>query len=288
MPQVRAVEAAVRRGTTSLVQQADSELGRTLSLPPPLAAHLHEVYGGGSWANRLFFHLAGREDARSVGTNDGRDIRERLSHVLWIGGSPHAGKTTLSRLLAGKYDLRIYNIDWHHVREHLHRPGGAPAGWHELTMDDRWVRPTPEQLAARDVASWTARSTLVVEDLLQLPADRAVVAEGPSAFPWWVAPLLRSPRQAIFLIASPDWRAAALARRYRDDPSTSIHARTTDPQRADRNIAARDHLMAERIVASCRELGLRYELVDGSRDIDESISVLEDQFAELLPKTLNV
>lgn len=224
----------------------------------------------------------------SMSTVDGPQLRERLSHVLWIGGSPQAGKTTLSRLLAGKYDLRIYNIDWHHVREHLHRPGGAPAGWHDLTMDERWVLPSPEQLAARDVASWSARSALVVEDLLQLPTDRVVVAEGPTAFPWWVAPLLRSPRQAVFLIAAPDWRAAALARRYRDDPSSSIHARTTDPQRADWNIAERDRLMAERIVASCRGLGLRYEIVDGSRDIDDSLGVLEHQFGVLLPRALNV
>ena len=41
------------------------------------------------------------------------DVRARLGHVLWIGGGPQAGKTTLSRLLAGKWDLKIYNIDWH-------------------------------------------------------------------------------------------------------------------------------------------------------------------------------
>lgn len=216
------------------------------------------------------------------------ELRERLSHVLWIGGTPHAGKTTLSRLLAGKYDLKIYNLDWHHVREHLHRPGGAPAGWHDLSMDERWVLPSPEELAEREIASWTARSPLVIEDLLALPRDRQIVAEGPAVFPWWIAPLLRSPRQAIFLIASPEWRVAALARRYRDDPSSSIHARTNDPEKAQRNIAERDRLMAERIVASCQELGLRHEGVDGSSDLEDLTALLEDQFRPLLPKTLNV
>jgi hypothetical protein len=216
------------------------------------------------------------------------DLRDRLSNVLWIGGTPQAGKTTLSRLLAGKYDLKIYNLDWHHVREHRLRPGGAPEGWDQLSMDERWVRPSPQALAAREIASWTARSGLVIQDLLALPQDRVIVAEGPSAFPWWVAPLLRSKRQAIFLIAAPEWRAAAIVRRYRDDSSTSAAAQTTDPSRARRNIAERDALMEARIVASCDELGLRHERVDASRDLDDSLAMLEDQFRPFLPSTFNV
>lgn len=216
------------------------------------------------------------------------DLRARLSHVLWIGGSPHAGKTTLSRLLAGKWDLKIYDLDWHLVREHRLRPGGAPPGWDDLSMDERWVHPSPQALAERDISSWTARSRFVVEDLLSWPRDRGVVAEGPSAFPWWVAPLLRSSRQAIFLIPTAGWRARVLARRHRDEPQTSIAAQTTVPERARRNMAERDALMAARIVASCEALALRYERVDGSRDLDDSLALLEDQFRPLLPTTPNV
>jgi adenylylsulfate kinase-like enzyme len=63
------------------------------------------------------------------------DVRKRLSHVLWIGGGPCVGKTTLARLLAGKYDLKIYNLDWHAVREHTLRPGTAAAAFARLSMD---------------------------------------------------------------------------------------------------------------------------------------------------------
>ena len=84
------------------------------------------------------------------------DERERLAHVLWVAGAPNAGKTTLTRLLAGKYDLKIYNADWHHVREHRGRPGGVVKGWDELTMDERWIRPSPRELYERESANWTA------------------------------------------------------------------------------------------------------------------------------------
>ncbi len=129
-------------------------------------------------------------DARPV-----HELRNRLSHVLWIGGGPCVGKTTLSRLLAGKFDLKIYNIDWHHDREHQLR--GMPDGWAALSMDDRWLLPTPEGLAQREIASWTARFRLVTEDLLALPNRRPIIAEGPSAFPWSVAEVIRSSSQAI-------------------------------------------------------------------------------------------
>lgn len=42
--------------------------------------------------------------------------------------------------------------------------------------------------------------------------------------------------------------------------------RTTNPERAGENIAERDRIMAERIVTLCRDLGLRYELADESRE----------------------
>lgn len=215
-------------------------------------------------------------------------VADRLAHVLWIGGAPNAGKTTLTRLLAGKYDLKIHNSDWHHVREHRGRPGGVPAGWDELSMDERWVQPSPRRLAEREVANWTARFPLVVEDILALPNARPIVAEGPALFPWCVAPVVRSARQAIFLIPTPELRQRVLARGNRDKPpGERIDGMTSDPERARRNIASRDALLNERIAASCDELRLRWVRIDGSLDLDDSLA-LQEHFGPLLPLQLNV
>src|SRR5947199_6261219 len=82
------------------------------------------------------------------------DLREALSHVLWIGGGPQAGKSTLSRLLAGKWDLKIYNLDWHQVREHVARAGPREHAFAALSMDARWAEPTPAALVERSVTIW--------------------------------------------------------------------------------------------------------------------------------------
>ncbi len=77
----------------------------------------------------------------------------------------------------------------------LHRLGAKLAQlgeteWVELD----WVRPTPEEMAARAMAIWTERVGRAVEDLHALPADRPTVAEGPRFFPWAVLPLAADPR----------------------------------------------------------------------------------------------
>lgn len=215
------------------------------------------------------------------------DLRDALSHVLWIGGGPQAGKTTLSRLLAGKYDLKLHNLDWHGARGHRLRPGEAAASFEQLSMDERWVQPIPHELFERSVIIWTERFDLVVEDLLALPTDRPILAEGPGAFPWCVAPLLASPRQALFLVPTLELRERVAQRRW-GAAGARFDGYISDPDRAWSNIRARDTLLDARIESSCRELGLRCERMDGSSDLDASLELLEEQFGPHLPTTYNV
>jgi hypothetical protein len=219
-------------------------------------------------------------------------MRARLRHVLWIGGGPQAGKTTLSRLLAGKWDLKIYNIDWHAVREHAlpeHalRPGSATAAFARLSMDERWVLPSPADLLERSIAVWQEGFALVQRDLLALPDSRTIVAEGPGALPWCVAPLLSTARQAIFLVPTRERRDIVAERRWGSGQQGRFPG-IVDRERALPNVSARDALLDARIVSSCAELGLRCERLDGSQHVDDSLLLVEEHFREHLPATPNV
>jgi cytidylate kinase len=214
-------------------------------------------------------------------------MRARLRHVLWIGGGPQAGKTTLSRLLAGKWDLKIYNLDWHAVREHAGQPGTAVAAFQRLSMDERWAVPSADQLLERSITMWQDGFTLVLDDLLALPDSRTIVAEGPGAFPWCVAPLLSTARQAIFLVPTRERRDIVASRRWGVGQPERFPG-IVERERALSKVGARDALLDARILSSCAELGLRCERVDGSRDLDDSLALLEDQFREHLPPTPNV
>jgi len=193
----------------------------------------------------------------------------------------------LSRLLAGKWDLKIYNLDWHAVREHAVRPGTAVAAFQRLSMDERWAVPSADQLLERSVTIWQDGFTLVLDDLLALPDSRTIIAEGPGAFPWCVAPLLSSARQAIFLVPTRERREIVASRRWGNGQLERFPG-IVEREQALTNIRARDALLDARIVSSCAELGLRCERVDGSLDLDDSLALVEDHFRERLPATPNV
>jgi hypothetical protein len=212
--------------------------------------------------------------------------RAALAHVLWIGGGPQAGKTTLSRLLAGKYDLRIYNFDLHGPHGHSIGPGPAEAAFAALSMDERWALPTVAELVERSIRIWEERFERARFDLVALPRARPIIAEGPGALPWCVATLLSSPRQALFLVPSAERREIVAAERWGRGQMERFPG-IVDRERAVRKVRERDALMDELTISACERLGLRCERADGSRDLDASLALLEDQFQPHLPASVN-
>jgi hypothetical protein len=215
--------------------------------------------------------------------------RDDLRHVMWLGGASRVGKSTLARLLAGTWDLKLYNLDWHQVREHRERGGVEMRWWDERTPDQRWLDPSPEEVVLRSRASWEEGFPLVIEDLRALPAARPVLAEGPGAFPWLVAPYLSDVRQALFLVPTSEWWDRVLARRReRTPPAHRFGSDTRDPEAALERLKHRDLSLGAMVIDSCRKLGLRCEVLDGSLDIGSGVALLAEHFRPFLPELPNV
>jgi cytidylate kinase len=117
-----------------------------------------------------------------------------LSHVVWIGGPEGSGTSPLAAALAERFGWRLYHLD-----EHTQA--------HEARM------PQSESF----VTYSRHRMRLVLEDLRELPDERACVVEGPQLFPTSVSAVLREPDQALFLIPQRDEPIAqTIAREARD------------------------------------------------------------------------
>jgi hypothetical protein len=213
--------------------------------------------------------------------NDANELNElavALRHVIWIGGAPDAGKSTLAHELARKHDLRLYIQDRyemaHFARATAKRHPEMRAFW-EMSIDERWVLRTPEEMAAQVVRSSAERFELLVEDILNEPRDAPMLVEGPWLLPELVAPALTDPRQALWLSPTPEFKQASAAKRGKPGMSHE----TGDPDRATRNWRERDRLLAEHICRSVAALGLTLWEVDGSVTPEETVLRAERHFA---------
>ncbi|MFF4755734.1 hypothetical protein ACWD5R_34830 [Streptomyces sp. NPDC002514] len=207
-----------------------------------------------------------------------------LRGALWIGGGQWAGKSTVARLLAGRYGVTAYHYDYHDARAHQDRRTarrislGEPAV--EADPDKVWVQTPPEEMAADTLAGFPARFEWALDDLRALVSGRPIVAEGWGLRPELVAPIVDSPRRMVVMVPTPEFRR----RQIRELPrAAALEHRVSDPARAQANRLARDRLVAEDATRAARRLGIRVIEVDGSLDAVGVAETVADHFGPWLP-----
>ena len=195
-------------------------------------------------------------------TADAAALRAGLRHVYWLGGGSGAGKSVIARRVAARHGLRLYATD-DVMPDHASRraPGECPflAEFAAMDMDERWVNRSPETML--ETFGWFRGEGfgLIVEDLLRLPNEPGVIAEGFRLLPRLVEPLLTVPSQAVWLLPTPGFRRAAFGRR---GSLREIARKTSDPEKALNNLLQRDRMFTERLDEETRRLGLRVINVD--------------------------
>jgi hypothetical protein len=212
-------------------------------------------------------------------TSDGDvELREQLRHVVWIGGGSGAGKSTVARRIAADGGLQVYATD-DVMADHAARaaPADVPhlRAFMAMDMDERWVDRSPEVMF--DTFPWFRGEAfgLIVDDLVRLPAESGVVAEGFRLLPHRVAPLLAATQRAVWLLPTPEFRRAAFEGR---DPPRSFVERTGDPEVALRNLLERDRAFTEQLRDEATSLGLRTIDVDTTLTEDELVDRVADVF----------
>jgi shikimate kinase len=209
-------------------------------------------------------------------------LKRALSNVLWVGGSVCAGKSSVATLLAERHGLRVYHFD-RQEPFHIYRsvPEHQPhlIAFMAMTMDERWVLRSPDEMARQAIAQWSEdRFPMVVDDLLGLPGTGAIIAEGAGLFPAQVEPLLSDRRAAIWLIASAE--SIRQVRSVRGEGG-GVANLTSDPPRAFENLVARDVLMAQYTRREAELRGLTIVAVD-AQNVADIADKVEQHFALLL------
>ncbi|RXZ73226.1 shikimate kinase [Agromyces albus] len=210
---------------------------------------------------------------------DAAELREQLRHVYWIGGGSGAGKSTIARRLADQYGWRLYATD-DVMSEHARRttPEEAPFlhQFMAMDMDERWVNRPPDTML--ETFHWFRGEGfgLIIEDLLRLPPEPRVIVEGFRLLPHLVKPLLTVSSHAVWLLPTPEFRRAAIESRA--TPGEGFIWKTSDPERAGRNIAERDQAFVKRLHEEAKRLELHAIEADTTMTEDDLAKRVTEAF----------
>jgi len=200
-------------------------------------------------------------------------LQEQLQHVYWIGGGSGAGKSTIARRIAAACRLQLYATD-DVMRDHARHstPGRCPFlhAFMAMDMDERWVNRSPK--AMLETFHWFRGEgfDMIVDDLLRLPREPGVIVDGFRLLPHLVQPLLAVRRHAVWLLPTPEFRQAVFS--SRGGLRWGFVAKTSDPQRALRNLLERDAMFTQRLYAEATRLGMNTIHVDATTTVGDLTS----------------
>jgi 2-phosphoglycerate kinase len=206
-------------------------------------------------------------------------LQEQLQHVYWIGGGSGAGKSTIARRIAIQHGLRVYSTDdvmADHARRSSREDSPLLQQFMAMDMDERWVNRSP--ITMLETFHWFQGEgfNLIIEDSLRLPRDTGVIVEGFRLLPHLISTLLSVRSHAVWLLPTPNFHESVIE--SRGGSAWSFLGKTSDPERALRNLLERDRLFTDLLRNETSRLGLHAIEVSTTTTEDDLVKRVTDLF----------
>ena len=201
-----------------------------------------------------------------------------FDHIYWIGGSPCSGKSSIADRLTQQFGWQVYHCDKAFNR-HVQRADSVQQPWlskvPHLVWDTFWMRPLDAQL--RNVIEIYAEEfPMILDDLLALPKDTPLLAEGTALLPELLTGVLHDSSRSIWLIPTPEFQRVQYPRRgaWVQD----ILEQCSQPEQALKNWMDRDIATGKHVQREAEARGLKVLVVDGIASIDDNVQLVKEHF----------
>lgn len=200
-----------------------------------------------------------------------------MENVFWLGGSPCAGKSSVSQILENDFDINVYRVDaaFENHRENfdtsLHP---ALCQWENSTWNQRWMQPV-ENLVRDVIRCYREHFSLIIEDVSAFPRNKPLLVEGTALMPQEVSRILPERNNAIWLIPTPEFQRKYYSQR---EWIYEILKQCDNKEAAFQNWMERDAAFAGFVANEAQRLSLEWLLVDESKTIEENAAIVAAHF----------
>jgi len=199
----------------------------------------------------------------------------RPESVYWIGGVPCSGKTPIPRALAELGNASVYHLDEHHDRHIENTTPETHPAW-RFPGRDQYLALPPTELADLYMRECHERFSFAVNDLLQMHGA-CVIADGASFLPELLDAAGVGSDHAAFINVTTETRGTRW-RNQRTDERKEYLGCYEDPDAAWETWMKRDEILAERIAAEARQLGMLVVTADSGISHEDVVNAVAIHF----------
>lgn len=201
--------------------------------------------------------------------------------TYFIGGSPCSGKSTITEILAKKYDLFYFKVD-DFLDKYIDM--GAREGRpvcteiQSMTPEETWMR-DPVVQCEKELAWYREVFDYVCEEINQIQNVSGIIAEGAAYLPVLMKTLDVPYNRYLSITPTKDFQVSHYSQR---EWVPYVLRECSDKDKAFENWMERDALFAKDVQRQCEEAGYLSVVNNGEIGIDELVKLVEGHFRLML------
>lgn len=197
--------------------------------------------------------------------------------TYFIGGSPCSGKSTITEILAKKYDLYYFKVD-DFLDKYIDM--GASEGRpvctriKSMTPEETWMR-DPVMQCEEELAWYREVFDYVCEEINRIQNVKGIIAEGAAYLPDLIKVIKIPYNQYLSITPTKDFQVSHYSQR---EWVPYVLQDCSDKEKAFENWMERDALFAKDVQRQCEENGYLSLVNNGEMGIEELVKMVECQF----------